>query len=402
MSFPRLRVSSRLVVLAGMASIISHSPMLAQQVSQTAPLAPTSPMANGAAAAAMQSMGPAGPAPASATSGPVATSPVTGGPAAGGPAVASGSVPQLTQSPMSQLKAFQPDENEEYTLGGGDDISVQVAGRPELSGKYMVGPDGRISLPTVGTIDLGNMTREQAADAINKAYGQYYNTVAASVSIDKYGSNRVLIVGAVEHPGIMVFDQTPTLLEAVTRAGGLQTQVTPTGRAATPGQTSGDSIPEECTIYRQSAAGQQVLTVKLRELLTSGNPLADLRLRRNDKIVVPDPHERFVSVLGEVKIPGPVVLTHTSTLPSVIAQAGGLTENAGGNATITIVDPATGKSREVKFKSLLTPEGVNEVALKPGELIVVPKSGLAKMGFVFQQLSPMTSMMSMAAIAAVQ
>ena len=366
MSFPRLRVSTGLLILVGISSIANNSSVLAQQ--------PALP-----AAAPVSSQTPGAPA-----------------------TVASGSVPQLTPSPTSQLKAFQPDENEEYTLGGGDEINIQVAGRPELSGKYMVGPDGRISLPTAGTLDLSNMTREQAADAVNKAYSQYYNTISASVSIDKYGSNRVLIVGAVEHPGIMTFDQTPTLLEAVTRAGGLQAQVTPTGRAATPGQSAGESIPEECTIYRQSAKGQQVLTVKLRELLTSGNPLADLRLRRNDKIVVPDPHDRFVSVLGEVKLPGPVVLTHTSTLPSVIAQAGGLTENAGTNATVAIVDPVTQKKRFVKFKELLTPEGVNEVALKPGEIIYVPKSGLASMGFFFQQLSPLTSMASIAALAAVQ
>lgn len=373
MSFPRLRVSASLVFCAGLISMAINPHSLAEQ----------------AAPALNSSATPAADQPANS----LATSP-------GG--VASGTVPTLSQSPLSQLKSFQPEENEEYTLGGGDEINVQVAGRPELSGKYVVGPDGRISLPTAGTLDLSNMTREQAASAVNKAYGQYYNTVSASISIDKYGSNRVLIVGAVEHPGVMVFDQTPTLLEAVTRAGGMQQQVTPTGRAATPGQNAGDSIPEECTIYRESAQGQQVLNVQLRQLLASGNPLADLRLRRNDKIVVPDPHERFVSVLGEVKTPGPVVLTHTSTLPSVIAQAGGLTENAGGNATIAIIDPVTQKPRYVKFKELLTPQGINEVALKPGEVIFVPKSGLAKMGFVFQQLSPMTSMMSIAALAAVQ
>ncbi len=365
MSFPRLRVSASCIFVAGMVSITSNLPVLAQQATPTTAAQPDAQ----------------------------ATDPAT---------VANGTVPQLTTGPMSQLKAFQPDENEEYTLGGGDEINVQVAGRPELSGKYVIGPDGRISLPTAGTLDLSNMTRVQASDAINKAYGQYYNTIAASVSIDKYGSNRVLIVGAVEHPGVMVFDQTPTLLEAVTRAGGLQAQVTPTGRAATPGQGAGDSIPEECNIYRQTAQGQQVLNVKLRELLMSGNPMADLRLRRNDKIVVPDPRERFVSVIGEVKSPGLVVLTHTSTLPSVIAQAGGLTENAGGNAMIAIIDPQTQKPRYVKYKDLLTPQGINEVSLKPGEVIVIPKSGLAKMGFVFQQLSPMTSMMSIAALAAVQ
>ena len=62
-------------------------------------------------------------------------------------------------------------------------------------------------------------------------------------------------------------------------------------------------IPDQCTIYRGSG---QVMTVQLRSLIDSGSPLADLRLRRDDVIYVPDPRERFVSVLGEVNHPGAV------------------------------------------------------------------------------------------------
>jgi polysaccharide export outer membrane protein len=317
-------------------------------------------------------------------------------------------LPSLQPSPMAQLKALEPDSNEEYTLSGGDEISVQVAGRPELSGKYMVGPDGRISLPTAGTLDLSGMTREQAAAAVNKAYGEYYKMVSASVSIDKYGSNRVMVIGAVEHPGFINFDQQPTLLQAITEAGVVQ-QAAPQGAiqgaskggVGTPVRSFTDSLPEECFIYRGPQGSQTVYKVNVRDLLSSGNAMADVRLRRNDMIVVPDQRERYVSVQGEVHNPGLIVLTHTSTLPSVLAQAGGLTDNAG-TAEIEIVDPATGKTRYVKFKELLTPQGVNEVSLQPGEVIYVPKRGIARMGYIFQQLSPVTSIMSIAALAAVQ
>jgi polysaccharide export outer membrane protein len=327
------------------------------------------------------------------------------------PAAGSTTTPQtptLQPSPMSQLKALEPDPNEEYTLGGGDEINIEVAGRPELSGKYLIGPDGRISLPTAGTLDLTGMTREQASAAVNQAYGQYYKMVSASVSIDKYGSNRVMVIGAVEHPGFINFDQTPTLLEAITQAGVVQQAVpqgaqqgAAKGNGGMPIRSFADNLPEQCFIYRGPQGNQKVYTVNVRELLSTGNAMADVRLRRNDMVVVPDQRDRFVSVQGEVKSPGLVVLTHTSTLPSVLAQAGGLTDNAG-NAEIEILDPATGKAVYVKFKDLLTPKGVNEVSLQPGELIYVPKRGIDKMGYIFQQLSTVTSIMSIAALAAVQ
>jgi polysaccharide export outer membrane protein len=306
---------------------------------------------------------------------------------------------------MAQLKALEPDPNEEYTLGGGDQINIEVAGRPELSVKATVGPDGRISLPTAGTVDLTGLTREQAATAIDKAYGQYYKNISSSVSIDKYGSNRVMVIGAVEHPGFVEFEQTPTLLQAITQAGVFQ-QSPPQGAAVAASSKSGggparsfaDSLPEECFVYRGPAGSQTVYKVNVRYLLSTGNTMADVRLRRNDMVVVPDQNDRYVTVMGEVKSPGLVLLRHNSTLPSVIAQAGGPTENAG-NAEIQIVDPTTGKTRYIKFKDMLTPQGVNEVSLQPGELIYVPKRGIAKVGYVFQQLSPVTSIMSIAAMA---
>ncbi len=306
--------------------------------------------------------------------------------------------PTLQQSPMAAMKAFEPDANEEYTLAGGDEISIVVAGRTELSGKFVVGPDGRISLPTAGTVDLSGLTRDQASAAVEKAYGQYYKIVSASVSVDKYGSNHVMVLGAVEHPGLIEFDQTPTLIEAVTKAGLIQPG------AASQGRTTGakgitEAIPEECVIYRTTPTNEQILRVNLHDMLSTGSAMADLRLRRNDKIVVQDLRERTVTVLGEVRNPGEVLLTHNSTLPSVLAEAGGLTD-AAGNARISIIDPQTQKQRFVRFNDLLTPSGVTEVALQPGEVIYVPKRGIAKVGFFLTQVSPMTSLMSLATIAA--
>jgi len=331
--------------------------------------------------------------------------PAAGQAGASGTNTAGTTSPSLQPSPMSQLRALEPDPNEEYTLGGGDELSIEVPGRPELSVKVTVGPDGRISLPTAGTVNLTGLTRDQASAAITEAYSKYYKATTASVNIDKYGSNRVMVIGAVEHQGFINFEQTPTLLQAITEAGLPQQTLaesppsTLRSNSGKPMRSFADSLPEECYVYRGPAGNQTVYTVHVRDLLSTGNAMADVRLRRNDMIVVPDQQDRFVSVQGEVKTPGLILLRYNSTLPSVLAQAGGLTENAG-NARIQIVDPATGVTRYVKFEELLTPKGVNEVALKPGELIYVPKRGIAKMGYVFQQLSPITSVASIAAIAA--
>src|SRR5208283_3629010 len=164
-------------------------------------------------------------------------------------------------------------------------------------------------------------------------------------------ANKILVLGAVEKPGVINFDGTPTLLEALTRSG-LDT-----------GPNKSSQIPERCAIYR---GHDEVVWVQLKALVDSGNSLADLRLRRDDVIYVPNGSERFVSVLGQVQHPGAVPLTSTSTLASVLAGAGGFTEPAGNKPHIQIVDPATGTSRIVSFNDLLNPAKALEITPKPG------------------------------------
>jgi polysaccharide export outer membrane protein len=196
----------------------------------------------------------------------------------------------------------------------------------------------------------------------------------------------VLVLGAVATPGEVTFEGTPTLLEALTRSG----LVTGPNKVA--------QIPERCAIYRGS---DQVVWVQLRELVASGNTLADLRLRRDDVIYVPSLSEQFVSVLGEVNHPGAVPVTSESTLASVLADAGGLTDQAGNNAHVQIVDPATGTSRVLTFKDVLNPVKSREVTLKPGEIIFVPKTGFARATYVLQRLNPMFQLSSLAYLGAV-
>jgi len=141
-----------------------------------------------------------------------------------------------------------------------------------------------------------------------------------------------------------------------------------------------------------------VMTVQLRSLIESGNAMADLRLRRDDVVYVPDPMERFVSVLGEVGHPGAVPLLSNSTLPRVLADAGGITEKAGGSPKVVIVDPSTGTKRTIEFKDLLNPAKLFEVTLKPGDIIFVPQSGFYRFTWYVSSLNPFAELATLAAV----
>jgi polysaccharide export outer membrane protein len=295
--------------------------------------------------------------------------------------------PSLKPNPLETLRKFEPAADEEYRLGKGDEILVDFSGRPEMQAKIVVGPDGKISMPLAGEVMMAGLTRSEAANAIESALKLYYSNLAVQVSVSKYTANRVLVLGAVDHPGMLTFDGTPTLLEALARSG------METGPSKTDQPPGTNQIPERCAIYR----GQdQVVWVQLKSLIESGNTLADLRLRRDDVVYVPSMADRFVSVLGEVQHPGAIPLSYNSTLASVLASAGGATEKAGNKPHVQIVDPASGTSRVVTFTDILDPAKSLEVTLKPGEIIFVPRSGFNRATYVLEQLNPLVSLATMA------
>lgn len=314
---------------------------------------------------------------------------------------------ELTPNPLLAMRAFEAPANEAYTLGRGDELSIDFPGRPELSVKRVVGPDGRVTLPPAGSVVIVDKTREEAASVIADSFSRFYKGLDVTVGVDKYTSNRVLLLGAVEHPGMVSFDAPPTLLELFTIGGGVyrQNQVNtiplPEGSGQllrVPGANIAYAVPEQCAIYRGS---EQVMWVDLKGLLDAGNTLADLRLKRGDVVYVPAASERYVSVLGQVSHPGALLLDRNTTLTKLLAQAGGITQLAGKNPNIQVVSKADGKSRIVQFKTLLQP-GELDLTLKSGDVIYVMESGFNSAAYVLEKLSPLISIFTTGALLGIQ
>ncbi|WP_260705492.1 polysaccharide biosynthesis/export family protein [Edaphobacter flagellatus] len=310
---------------------------------------------------------------------------------------------ELKQNPLAMLKSFEAPADQPYQLGRGDEITVEVVGRPELTAKHTIGPDGKITLPIAGTIMVADKTREEAATAIQNALSSYYAGVTVSVGVDHYTSNHILLLGAVEHPGLLTFDTTPTLLEVISRGGQLQGA---SGAAASSGAPAAGTagalpipmaVPEECMIYRGNAS---MVTVQLRSLLEEGNPLANMRLMRDDVVFVPGP-DKYVSVLGMVVRPGTQRLEKKSTLPQLLAMAGGPTEKAGRYPDIQIIhrgtDTTPGKTQVISYKDVLGPKPL-DLTLQSGDIIYIPESGFNKLAYSFEKLSPLVNLFTIGAL----
>jgi polysaccharide export outer membrane protein len=201
------------------------------------------------------------------------------------------------------------------------------------------------------------------------------------------------LFGAVANPGVMSFDGTPLLLEVISRGGVLSKAASsPLGAANVI-----PAYPEECIIYRGK---DTVFTVQLRQLLEEDNNLADYRLKRDDIVYVPG-MTKYVSILGEVGHAGTLQLTSKSTLPQLLAEAGGPTEKAGRSPVIEIVHrgnaQAPGKVQVIHYKDLLRLKPL-DLTLYSGDIIFIPESGFNKVGYTIEKLAPLVNLVTLGAI----
>jgi polysaccharide export outer membrane protein len=290
--------------------------------------------------------------------------------------------PALSSNSIKALKEFDSSSTSDYELGPGDVVSVTLWAHPELSGKHTIGPDGRIQIPFVKSLKISDMTADQASEFITRAVSDDYINSAATVQIEEYTDNQILVLGHVSQPGMMRFAGQPTLLEALARATGSST----TNTASSGGGTAA-APATRCAVFRGS---DRMAWIDLRPLMRGQDTLLNIRLKRNDVLYVPDPSDQLVYVMGQVTKPGAYPLTPDMSFLEAIASAGGPTD-AAAPGEIVLARPDQHIQQVVDLNDYVKGKDVRNYALNRGDIIYVPKSGVAKVGWVLQQFNPITS-----------
>ncbi|HEX8998860.1 MAG TPA: polysaccharide biosynthesis/export family protein [Blastocatellia bacterium] len=278
------------------------------------------------------------------------------------------------------LAQFDAGDEKGYVLGEGDELTLEVWDHPELSGKHTVGPDGKITLPQSGAITVAALSREEATEAIKTALSHFYLDLAVTLRVDKYTSYRVFILGRVSNPGPLHFESPPTLLEVITRAGGL-----PIG-----GVGAEKAALARCAIFR---GRDKIVWIELKSLLNGTNLALNLRLKRNDVVYLPDSDDQLVYVLGEVRTPGAYRLTPNMSFLDALALAGGPTKDAATTKLHVIRQGQQQIEKEFAFDDLLKPGAKLNYSLNEGDIIYLPQRKLAKTGYILERLSPFTSLL---------
>ncbi len=118
------------------------------------------------------------------------------------------------------LASAQQASGLEYRIGPEDVLHISVWKEPDLDRKVLVRPDGGVSFPLVGDIQVSGRTPLEVQDEIRSRLQRYVPDAEVTVSADTISGYTVFVLGEVNKPGQFTLGRYVDVVQALTLAGG--------------------------------------------------------------------------------------------------------------------------------------------------------------------------------------
>ena len=212
----------------------------------------------------------------------------------------------------SKLLSFEPNMNiatpQNYVLGPGDEVIVDIYGASQKSQQLTVSPDGDITVPGFGPISVSGLSVAAAQNKIRSTLGTRYASSSLKVSLGQTRSIMINVMGEVKAPGTYTLSAFATVFHALYMAGGINDLGT----------------LRNIKVYR---SGKLITVVDVYEYILNGRLAGNVRLHENDVIIV-GPYDCLVGIQGNVKRPMFYEMRPTESVSTIIKYAGGFTGDA--------------------------------------------------------------------------
>jgi polysaccharide export outer membrane protein len=252
---------------------------------------------------------------------------------------------------------------EAFRLGPGDRLDIEVLGDDAGPQSTFVGPDGKLYFSLLPGLQVWGLTLEETQKLLETKLGAYMRHPQVTITLRAVESKRVWVMGRVTTPGLYSLDGPMTVIEAITKAGGLFT-------SRFSGTTEELADLHHSFIVRRG----EYLPVNFHQLLREGDTAQNIYLLPDDFLYLPSSLSTEVYVIGAVGQPRAVAFKDQVTLVSAIASARGTAPNARLREMV-IVRGSLSQPTAALVDYLAIVEGRRpDVRLQPRDIVYVPLS----------------------------
>ena len=249
-----------------------------------------------------------------------------------------------------------------FTLGPGDQVEIELLGKPASRDILTVGPDGKLYFDLLPGLDVWGLTIAQTKALLQKEMETYVSTPEVSVSLKAVNSKYIWMLGKVTRPGLYPTTAPMTLLEAMSVAGG-------TTKATS--QTTTIDLAD--LRYAFVIRNGQSLPVNFQRLF-DGDTSQNIYLKPDDFVYVPSSAAREIYLFGAVRTPRPLPLSEQPTLVSAIAAGGGPIRDAFLSQVAIVRGSLTSPEIAVVDYNEIIKGHAPDVQLQPRDIVFVPYS----------------------------
>ena len=207
---------------------------------------------------------------------------------------------------------FEPAMNiatpQNYLVGPGDQIIVDVYGASQRTVSETVSPDGTITIPGYGPIQLAGLSVSAAKEKLRSTLGSRYASSRINMTVGQTRSILINVMGEVKVPGTYTLSAFATVFHALYMAGGINDLGT----------------LRNIKVFR---GGHQISTVDIYDYILNGRMTGNVRLQDNDVIIV-GPYDALVEIEGNVKRPMFYEMRKNESVSTLLKYAGGFSGNA--------------------------------------------------------------------------
>jgi len=207
----------------------------------------------------------------------------------------------------------------DYKISLNDQFTIILSGSKERIFDLNVNLDGNILFPELGSVSVVGETFQEVKTKLKNLIDQTYIGVQIDISLKNLSAKKITIVGAVKTPGTYLVNPFSTISSALGYSGG---------------------ISEIGTLrnIRLIRTNGKTYSFDLYELLINGNRSDDITIESGDVIII-DPANQFINIIGEVKRPAIYETREDETLGDLINFALGFTEVANkSNISLNVLD----------------------------------------------------------------
>ena len=209
----------------------------------------------------------------------------------------------LTFEPVMNIATPQ-----NYVVGPGDEVKVDIYGASQKSEVYTVSPDGDITIEGFGPVNIAGLTVHQANARLKSTLGARYSSSSIKMTLGQTRTITVNVMGEVMSPGTYTLSAFASVFHALYMAGGVNEIGT----------------LRSIKVFRK---GKLLSNVDIYDYILNGKMNGNVRLQDNDVIMV-GPYECIVDIAGKVKRPMYYEMKKSESLTTLLRYAGSYASDA--------------------------------------------------------------------------